>query len=352
MVDNNNSGDISLKELLYKVRKAWRYLLKQWLIILIFAILGGVVGLVYAITQKPVYNSSLSFVLSSSEGSKVGSLSGFAGQLGIDLGGGQNDAFSGDNITTLMTSQRMIRKALFRKSPASQETLINIIAKDLKFVKKWNNNKRTKNCYPFPDDINLLSPVQDSLFKEMYDIMLKKHVIVEKPNKKQSIFVASTTFSNELISAFLPKYLVSETAEFYIATKTKLAKQNLEMLQREADSLRRLLSGTISYTASSFDQTFNLNSAYQVERARTQEGQMKATVVGNAYGEVLKNLEIAKITLQKETPLFQIIDEPSMPLKREKTGKIKALLIGAFLSGFMAAFIIIIRKGYRMLLSY
>ena len=87
------------------------------------------------------------------------------------------------------------------------------------------------------------------------------------------------------------------------------------MLQNEADSLRRVLGGAITSAGSQTDLTFNLNPAYQVQRAGAQQSQASAAALGQAYGQVLQNLEIAKITLQRETPLYQIIDEPTLPLE-------------------------------------
>jgi uncharacterized protein involved in exopolysaccharide biosynthesis len=116
------------------------------------------------------------------------------------------------------------------------------------------------------------------------------------------------------------------------------------MLQHEADSLRNLLGIAITATASQADLTFNLNPAYQVQRSGSQKSQIQATVLGTAYGEVVKNLELAKITLQKQTPLYQVIDEPSLPLKMETKSKLIFLLAGGFFAGILICTILIIRK--------
>ena len=41
------------------------------------------------------------------------------------------------------------------------------------------------------------------------------------------------------------------------------------------------------------------------------------TVLGTAYGELLKNLELAKYSLLKEIPYIQIIDIPHYPLDKK-----------------------------------
>ena len=116
------------------------------------------------------------------------------------------------------------------------------------------------------------------------------------------------------------------------------------MLQHEADSLRRVLGGAITSAGSQTDLTFNLNPAYQVQRSGAQQSQASASALGQAYGQVLQNLEIAKITLQRETPLYQIIDEPTLPLDMDKPGKLISLIVGGFLAGFLVCGYLVVRK--------
>ena len=130
---------------------------------------------------------------------------------------------------------------------------------------------------------------------------------------------------------------MDETANFYINTKTSIAKSNLSMLQKEADSLRRLIGGSITSNASEVDRTFNLNPALQVQRTNIQKGQVNTTVLSTAYSEVVKNLELAKINLQKETPLYQIIDVPEIPLKAIRTSKIKIIAVALSISFFVTS---------------
>lgn len=66
---------------------------------------------------------------------------------------------------------------------------------------------------------------------------------------------------------------------------------------------------------------------------------------------MVKNLELAKVTLRKETPLIQIIDKPILPLKKERFGKVKGVIFGGFLGGFFIVIFFIIKKGWRSLMA-
>jgi uncharacterized protein involved in exopolysaccharide biosynthesis len=59
---------------------------------------------------------------------------------------------------------------------------------------------------------------------------------------------------------------------------------------------------------------------------------------------------MAKVTLRKETPLIQVIDRPILPLKKEKFGKAKGILLGGFLAGFLIVLGLVFRKLIRGIL--
>ncbi len=341
MVPEKND-DISFRDLFFKIGSWLQYLLSKWIILLMASIFGGSIGWLIALNTKPIYIGKLSFVLST--GSKDGGLSGLASQLGMDMGSSGNDVFSGDNILTLFKSHRMIKGVLFKKQPNSNEILANIIVKDWQWDKAWLKDKRTKDEFPFPSDTAKLSLVQDSLLREVHNTLILNNLLVSRTDKKLSVYEVITKSGSEIFACYLTKFLMDETAKFYIETKTSTAKLNLRMLQREADSLRGMLGGAISSTAAEVDRTFALNPAMQVQRAPAQKSQVRAAVLATAYGEVVKNLEIAKISLQKETPLYQIIDSPEMPLKQIKASKLLYILFGTVALFILTTIYIIVRK--------
>lgn len=342
-MDQEEKEEVTLKEVIIKVKQGYRFLLSKWVLISAFVIAGAVIGYAYAKLSKPKYVASLSFILSNNSGSNS-ALAGFAGQFGLNLGSSGTDAFSGDNIISLMTSRSMVQQALLKKIPETNETLINHFVNETGVYKKWDSNPRTKSAYPLPADSSKFTPVQDSLIRGIYQTITDNYLDVDRPDNSQSIYVVQTTSKDQLFANYLTKYLVDVTSKFYIDTKTSVAKNNLDMLQHEADSLGRALSSTISKGAAVYDNTFNLNPALQSQRAPAQESQLRTSALGNAYSEVMRNLELAKISLLKETPLYQVIDEPQLPLEAQKPGKLMSLLLGAFIAGFIIVAFLLLKK--------
>ena len=77
----------------------------------------------------------------------------------------------------------------------------------------------------------------------------------------------------------------------------------------------------------------------------------RVEVLNAMYLEIVKNLEISKITLLNQTPIIQIIDKPILPLQIEKKSMAVLGLLGAFLGGFLSLVFFIFRKLFKDALS-
>jgi hypothetical protein len=116
MNEKNQSDEISLKELLQKVKEWYNYILSQWKIIVLVGIIGAALGLGYSLLQKPTYTASLSFALEDEKsGGGLGGALGLASSFGIDLGGGGGSIFTGSNLTELFKSRAMEKSFLWLK---------------------------------------------------------------------------------------------------------------------------------------------------------------------------------------------------------------------------------------------
>ena len=123
------------------------------------------------------------------------------------------------------------------------------------------------------------------------------------------------------------------------------------ILERQTDSIRRELNGAITGVAVANDNTFNLNPALNVRRAPSARRQVDVQANTAILTELVKQSELAKVTLRKETPLIQIIDKPILPLPKEKFGKAKGILIGGFLFGFLTVLYLLIKKVIHSIFS-
>lgn len=349
---NNNpvdSDEISLKELLLKLKEWWTYLLSQWKLIIGIAFMGSLVGLAYAYTSKPIYKAEFSFVLEDEKSSGgLGGALGLASQFGLDLGGGGGGGvFAGDNLLELMKSRSMVQKALL--SPVNIEGKDQSLADyyiSLKDMRKgWRGNANLESLnYPIQSDVSKFNRAQDSVLMGIHEDIIKNLLSVAKVDKKLSILKVTVNSKNEIFSKAFTEALVSVVSNFYVETKTKKSKVNVAILQFQADSIRNQLNSAISGVAQSNDAIPNLNAARQVLRSSGQQRQIDVQANTAILTELVKNLELSKLSLRKETPLIQVIDRPVLPLAVERLGKSKGILMGGFLAGFLVVIFLIVKR--------
>jgi hypothetical protein len=70
-------------------------------------------------------------------------------------------------------------------------------------------------------------------------------------------------------------------------------------------------------------------------RVGSAKKQMEAQMLGTLFGELTKNFELTKLTLEREEPTIQIVDAPTMPLEKFGKGRVKFGVVGGFVLGFI-----------------
>ena len=316
-IDNSKTqkpdDEISLKELILKLKEWYIYLKSKWVIIFIVGIIGGAIGFTYAFLQKPTYTATLSFALEddkASSGGLSGAL-GLASSLGIDLGTSAGGAFNGTNLIELMKSRTLIERALLNPIKVNDKT-ISLAEYFLEYTKlrvKINKNSElTSIHYNINDNRSGFSLQKDSLLGEIYNKVIASILSVSQKDKKVSIMSVDVKTEDEQFSKALTESVVKEVSEFYIDTKSKKAKTNVAILQKQTDSIRNELNAAISGVAQASDNVFNLNSALNIKRTPSTRRQVDVQANTAILTQLVTNLEMAKVTLLKETPLIQIID--------------------------------------------
>ncbi len=345
----------TLKDAFISMAEWWRYMLTKWVIIVVFGLVGGGIGLTLGFLSKPVYTANLSFVME--EGSDDGGFGGalsLASQFGFDLGGSGGGMFASANLLELFRSRNMIERTLLlpaapgdtKKSFA--ETFIDAEG----WREKWAQKPHLKDVKFLPNaDRAAFSRTQDSIMGAIYTIIIKTRLVVTQKDKKTDIVNIELLSPNEAFAKYFTEALVKEVSVFYIDTKTKKAKANMEIVQQQTDSIRGVLNGSITDVAVAGDNTFALNPALTVKRTPGTRRQIDMQYNAAILTELVKQTELARVALRKETPLIQVIDKPIMPLKKDKLGKLIGLVVGGILGGLLIVSILTFRRMYRRMLS-
>jgi hypothetical protein len=353
MDEQNTNDEISLKELIKKGREWFSYLLGQWKIIVLAAIIGAGLGLAYSFSKKPIYTATLSFALEDEKGGGgLGGALGLASSFGIDLGGGGGSIFTGSNLTELFKSRAMVEQTLLSPVVIDGKTisLAEMYIQNNGWREKWNDKPKFKAIQFLPDTKRIhFTRLHDSILGVMYQDLSKTGLVVGQKDKKIAIVNIDVNSTNELFAKYFTEALVNEVSDFYVDTKSKKARENMEILERQTDSIRGELNGAITGVAVANDNTFGLNPAMNVRRAPSARRQVDVQANTAILTELVKQTELAKVTLRKETPLIQVIDRPILPLAKEKFGKAKGTVLGGILAGFLIVILLIVRRILKQL---
>jgi uncharacterized protein involved in exopolysaccharide biosynthesis len=351
-IDND---EISLKELIQKIQEWIAYLKTQWKLIIGIAAIGGIIGFVYASFQKPNYLATTTFVLEEDKGGGgLGGAMGLASSFGFDLGGGGGGLFTSSNIIELMKSRLVVEKTLLNPvQVASKEiSLADYFIQINDLRKGWSEKPAVANInFPVNADRSKFSLEQDSILYSISSGLTKSNLTIAQKDKKVSIISLTVKTESELFSKLFCEQLLKETSDFYIETKSKKSRLNVDILQHQADSIRAELNGAITGVAEASDNVYNLNPAYNVKKTPGTRRQVDVQANTAILTQLVAQLELSKVSLRKETPLVQLIDRPILPLKMEKLDSIKSLILGGFLSGFLTVLYLVFGQLYRKMVA-
>lgn len=312
------SDEISLKELIQRLQASLNYLWSYRLRLLLMCLFGGVLGFGYAHFFKEVtYTSRLTFAVEEKSGGGVGNLAGIASQLGFDLGGGGGGLFTSDNLVLLLRSQNIIESSLLTPlAKLNNDHLLNAYLKE-HFAKELIKGKlnliaagKTRNGFSRLEDSTLLVVIN----------RVQNATKVGRLDKKASIIELQITDTNEQWAYLMSLQLIEKAKAMYSDLKTGKTARTLTVLETRVDSVKRALDGLMGAAAVEADQ----NQSLVLMRARVPvaKKQMQIQLLTAMYGELVKNLELTRFTLEREEPVIQIIDAPNMPLENRGKGRV------------------------------
>ncbi len=328
---------------LFVITRSWyNYLLSKWYKIIITAIIFGVIGIFYAWLKKPVYVADLTFAAENDAGPGIGAYAGIAAQFGIDLAGSSGSAFEGENLVHFMSSRLMQEKALLTPVTINnkRQLLVDYYIKANEVDKGWGKKPELRNI-TFTDYATTRNRARDSVLKKIYSD-ISQSLFIGRVDKKADIIAVKIEDTDELFAKLYVENLVRTVIDYYIDYKSQKSRQNVQLLQRQTDSVKGLLTGNIVDIATTND--LNVNPLRQITRTGVQKKQIDMQVNSALYAELAKNLEMSKISLRRQMPFIQLIDLPVLPLEKKKMGRLKGAVIFGFLGACLAIGYFIMRK--------
>jgi len=254
--------------------------------------------------------------------------------------------FQIDNIQELYRSSSMLKNTLLSSAKINDKEILIIerFAKAEKLINKWR--KLGINLEDFKN--KKLSRLQDSLIKESIKLIKKEYLLVDKPSRKTTILEIGFNHKDELLAKSFNENLVSIVNKFYFDTKTLKTGANLEILKKQSDSVKNVLNESILVLAEKDQNIPNLNALDKVSMVPYQKAMIDVQANSAIYGEIVKQLELAKVTHRNNMPLIQIIDKPILPLENSRWKLVKTF----FLSFIIGVSSIILGLSFKRIINY
>jgi len=328
------SEEISFKEIVLNIIVWYKYLLSNWVNILLVVLLGGIAGYIHANRQSLLYIATNTFTLQEAgSGVQPDALTSFLGINALQGGG----IFQGDNLLELYRTRFMLKKTLLSTIPGTKnEHVIDRYMALNGLRQAWKDSARLRNINFFVNyKDKKQARIQDSLMTTFTNDLKFNYIAVDK-DRRLNLLIISVRSRDEDFSKLLNDQIVKIVNDYYIQTKTQKSLENLKLLQHQTDSIRAALNGAMYKVASSTDVNINVNPARQVLRVPSQRNQVDAETNRAMLNELVRNVELAKMSLRKETPLIQIFEEATFPLERVRPSRAVGILMGVLLAGVFA----------------
>ena len=305
---DNNSDEIDLIELL---KKAWNG--RKQIIIISFVFV--LVGVAFAFLSPIVYSSSTTFINSQTESSSGSGLSGVASLVGINLG----SMSSGSEIPPSMYPQ-------IAESVQFKRDLLN------SYIDEKEKIKLEEFLANYNDIEKLLTENNNKLFISEYEDKLFNvinNVISISVNQKDGFVTIlshmpeSEYAANTCINA---REILQETV---INNKIKSAKQKLEYSEKQLASKRIEFEEIQNKLAYFNDSNLNLVTSSVINERDKLEAEFQ--IINAVMIELSKQVEQRKLQVSEDTPVFSIVKEASMPVKRSSPKRTQMVLIFGFI---------------------
>jgi hypothetical protein len=252
---------------------------------------------------------------------------------------GGSGMLAGDNVLELLKSLSLVKKTLLTPyKDSSTYSLADQYAEVYGWKESWKNSSKVGKDISFATNTKPFSRLEDSLLQKIIKKVTDDQLSISKPDKKLNFFEINFVNRDEKLSQLFAERLLKITTDFYIETKTRRLRGNIERLQQRSDSLGALLDKR------TYSGLIDINPAYTTTAVSAEISSRNKFIQGTIYGELVKNLEVSKTSLIQETPTVQVVDNPELPLKRNRLHWAIGMLVGGFLGVSLSAVIVNMRK--------
>ena len=348
----DDEQEIDIMELISKLWKK-RSMIIKWCIV------GAVIGLVAGFSTPKTYTAGVTLVPEVQQRTSSG-VSSIASMMGVNLNNSV-DAINAEMFPDVVHSTTFIYE-LF-DLPVTFERKDSVITVPLvEYMKEYQKSPWWSAVIKFPFKvlgwcIDLVTPDEEeeetvggpldpsNLPKKERGVVkyFAENIIVDV-DKKSLKTQMSLEMQDPLVVATVMNAVTENLKNYmsdYRTSKSRQDVQNLEVIceQRKADYYKAQQEYAKYIDA-------NKNVILQSANAERERLQQEMNLAYQVYSQVASNLEGARIQAEQAKPVFVIIENVKVPIKKTAPSKAKMLVIFTFLAGCCAAAWVLFGEEY------
>ena len=322
---------------------------KEWLIVAIITTLFAALSLVYGFSLKNEFTAEGRILpeIQSKGASKLGGLSSLAGLAGINLDNlSSSEAIRPDLYPDIVASTPFYLYLLKQKVTTKENKTISFEA----YLKENFEQKNWLSNFFSADSSSMIAiaALKDSTLlvltkKQDATIENLKKRIGASYDKKSGVISISAKMPDPVAASSVARLTMNYITEYVGKYRTEKARQDLFFLQERVNDARGRFYGQQAKKAQYTDQAKYI--ALQTADLQRERIDADYKVSTSVYNNLLAQLEQAKIKVQEETPVFQVLEPPKVPLKKSEPHRSIILAIAMFLGFIVSVIFVLIRKG-------
>ena len=282
-----------------------------------------------------IYSSSTTFINSQGEPSSNSGLSGVASLVGVNLGG----ISSGSEIPSTMYPQigesvEFKRDLLDSYIDEKEQIKLEDFLADYNKIEKnvtENNKKLFVSEYEY----------------ELFDVI--NDIVSISVNQKDGFITISANMPNSEYAANTCVNARDILQEIVINSRIQSAKQKLEYSEKQLASKRIEFEEIQNKLAYFNDSNLNLVTSSVINEREKIEAEFQ--ILNAVMIELSKQVEQRKLQVSEDTPVFSILKEASMPVRRSSPKRTQMVLIFGFIGLTVSTLYTVVKSPIAQILK-
>lgn len=326
--------DPKLKDGIKVAKDVLSHVASYWYLLLVFLVLAVVIGRILKKQPEVSYTAALTFTINQTVAANNNNESSDVARLITDFGlngGGDRQGVNASRLIELSKSNAVLTEVLFRKYSINGDS--NYLANHYRNI--HFDNVSDSSYFKNFISIDSLSRGQNAVLNGIISRIKRDHIFFTV--SPSQIFRLTAKSSDEQFSKMLAEGFYQALSELYVKGAVAKAKATYDFAENRLQvATDQMLSSERNLAAwQDRNQGLIKRSAHLTEI----ELQRKVEIYNGVYYEALKSYESAKINLENQRPIFQMIDPPRYPLDREIDSKSNVTLFAII--GAIAFFLFI-----------